>query len=99
MNKLKAKWGIESNWQLAIIFLVFSVTGSLSVYVKAMIFTALGIGSDTSLILMVPLYMFTIIPTYYVLLLIIGAIFGQYRFFLAFEKKSLGRIFIRKKSV
>lgn len=99
MNKLKAKWGIESNWQLAIIFLVFSITGSLSVYVKALIFTAIGIGTDTSLILIVPLYILTIIPTYYVLLLIIGTVFGQYRFFLAFEKKSLGRIFIRKKSV
>jgi ferrochelatase len=45
------------------------------------------------------LYILTIIPTYYVLLLIIGTIFGQYRFFLAFEKKSLGRIFFRRKSV
>lgn len=99
MNKLKAKWGIESNWQLALIFVVFSITGSLTIYVKGIVFTYLGIGSDTSLILMIPLYILTVIPIYYILLLIIGTIFGQFRFFLAFEKKSLGRIFIRRKSV
>ena len=99
MKRLKAKWGIDSNWQLALIFLVFSITGSLSVYVKVLIFNIIGIGSDTSLIIVIPLYLITVIPAYYVILLIVGAIFGQYKFFLAFEKKSLGRLFIRKKTV
>ncbi len=99
MSKLKAKWRIESNWHLALIFLVFSITGSLTVYVKALLFLSLGLGKDTSLLLMIPFYIVTVIPIYYVLLLIVGALFGQYRFFIAFEKKSLGRLFIRKKSV
>lgn len=98
MSRLKEKWGIKSNWHLALIFLVFSITGSLSVYVKTLFFKLIGVGSETSLLIMIPLYIITIIPTYYMLLLLVGSLFGQYRFFLAFEKKSLGRFFIRQKS-
>lgn len=98
MSRLKEKWGIKSNWHLALIFLVFSITGSLSVYVKAILFNLIGVDRETSLLIMIPLYIITIIPTYYVLLLLIGTLLGQYRFFLAFEKKSLGRLFIRRKS-
>lgn len=99
MSKLKAKWGIESNWHLALIFLVFSITGSLTVYVKVLLFLSLGIGDDTSLFFIIPFYIVTVIPIYYILLLMVGTLFGQYRFFIAFAKKSLGRLFIRKKSV
>ena len=30
MEKLKKRWGIDSNFQIAIIFLVFALTGSAS---------------------------------------------------------------------
>lgn len=96
MNKLKAKWGITSNFELIIIFLVFSVTGSLSVVARKMLFEFIGIDKDLSWFLLVPLYIFTIVPTYYVLLLMVGWVFGKFHFFLAFEKKSLGRIFTHK---
>ncbi len=33
MKKLKDRWGISSNWQLIIIFIVFAITGSSSVFV------------------------------------------------------------------
>ncbi|MBN1651398.1 MAG: hypothetical protein JW857_08720 [Bacteroidales bacterium] len=98
MRRLKEKWGIKSNWHLALIFFVFSITGSLSVYVKTTLFQWIGVGADTSLLIMIPLYVVTIVPTYYMLLLLIGTLFGQYHFFLAFEKKSLGRLFIRRKT-
>lgn len=96
MNRLKEKWGIKSNFELIIIFFVFSVTGSLSVYVRSFIFAFLGIGKDFPWYLLVPIYILTIVPTYYILLLAVGWLFGKFQFFLAFEKKSLGRIFIRK---
>jgi len=32
MEKLKEKWGITNNFQLIIIFIVFAITGSSSVY-------------------------------------------------------------------
>lgn len=97
MKKLKEKWGIKSNWHLALIFLIFSITGSLSVVVKTQLFTVLGIGSETPWLVFIPLYIVTIIPIYYAILIVVGSLFGQYRFFLAFEKKSLGRFFIRNK--
>ena len=33
MDKLKQRWGIKSNFQLIVILIVFSITGSASVYV------------------------------------------------------------------
>ena len=33
LNNLKAKWNIQSNFQLVIIFIVFGITGTLSVEV------------------------------------------------------------------
>jgi len=68
----------------------------LSVYARKYLFVLLGIGTDFPLYLKIPVYIVTIVPIYYLLLLIVGALFGQFRFFLAFEKKSLGRFFIRK---
>ena len=31
MEKLKERWGIESNWQIIIIFIVFGITGKENV--------------------------------------------------------------------
>jgi hypothetical protein len=33
MDKLKKRWGIESSFQLIIILVVFSITGSAAVYI------------------------------------------------------------------
>ena len=96
MNKLKERWGVKSNLQLIIIFIVFSITGSLSVWFRNHLFEFLGIGNDFPWYYLVPLYVITIIPIYYLLLLVVGALFGQYPFFLNFEKNSLGRLFRRK---
>jgi ferrochelatase len=98
INKLKARWGIESNIQVIIILLVFSLTGSAAVYVKKIIFTFLGINADTSLWIKVPMYAITIIPAYQLLLLVIGFLFGQFRFFYQFQQKSFSRFKRKNKS-
>lgn len=95
-EKLKQRWGISSNLQIILILIVFSVTGSAAVYVKKIIFDLLGIDTDTSLWVKIPMYILTILPAYQVLLLVFGFIFGQFQFFYNFQKKSFGR-FIRKK--
>ena len=97
-DKLKLRWGIDSNFQIIIILIVFSVTGSAAVYVKKIIFDILGIDADTSLWIKIPMYIITIIPSYQILLLAVGTLFGQFRFFYNFQKKSFGR-FIKKKEV
>ena len=46
MKKLKEKWGITSNFQLLIIFLVFSVTGSLSLWVAKPLLDFIGLDKE-----------------------------------------------------
>ena len=47
MNRLKAKWEIESNAQLIIIFIVFAVTGSTASKIAAPVVHFFGIYSET----------------------------------------------------
>ena len=98
MQKLKQKWNVTSNFQLVIIFIVFAITGSTSVYVAKPFLEYInldrthfgegflgGLGYYTLRILLV-------FPFYQVLLVVIGAIFGQFKFFWNFEKKMLNRL-------
>lgn len=90
MQKLKIRWGITSNFQLTVIFIVFAVTGSTSAYLSKPILKWLGLSKDDiSLWLYYPLYIILIFPVYQVLLVSFGFIFGQFKFFWAFEKKML----------
>tara|TARA_B100001758_G_scaffold247807_1_gene267425 strand:+ start:5446 stop:5748 length:303 start_codon:yes stop_codon:yes gene_type:complete len=92
MKKLKEKWGIESNFQLMIIFIVFSITGSLSLYVSAPILNFVGLEKGTlTPWLYIPLKLILVFPAYQVIILIVGAVFGQFRFFWKLEKKMLYR--------
>ena len=96
-EKLKRRWNIESNFQVVIILIVFTITGSTTVYLKQIIFEWLQITSETPLIIKVPVYVLVILTVYNILLLIVGFIFGQFKFFLEFEKKFFSRILFRKK--
>ena len=46
MKGLKQRWGLTSNWQLAVIFVVFAITGSASAYLSKPFCTWLGIGKE-----------------------------------------------------
>jgi len=91
-KKLKARWHINSNLQFILILVVFSVTGISSVYIKDIVFRYLEINEATSLGLKTILYIVTIVPSYQVLLLFYGAVFGQFQFFLTFQKKSVKKL-------
>jgi hypothetical protein len=43
LNNLKTKWNITSNFQLTIIFIVFGITGSLSVVVSDPLLNIIGL--------------------------------------------------------
>lgn len=88
LKKFKAKWNIESDWQLMVIFVVFSITGSAAMVVRKLVFGWMGITPDTSLWIKIPLYIAILLPAYQVLLLIIGGLLGQFRFFYEFQKKN-----------
>ena len=97
LEKLKKRWNIESNFQLVIILIVFAVTGTSTLYVRKGAFYLLGITADTSLWIKVPLYLLIIIPAYQIMFLIVGTLFGQFKFAWEFEKKIFSRFNFRKK--
>lgn len=88
LKKFKAKWNIESDWQLIVIFVVFSITGSAAMVVRKLVFGWMGITPDTSLWIKIPLYIAILLPAYQLLLLVIGGLLGQFRFFYEFQKKN-----------
>jgi hypothetical protein len=86
-ERLKAKWEIKSNAQLVIIFIVFAITGSASLWVAKPVLVLIGIGDDLNPWIRVPLRILLILPVYQVMLLLIGGLFGQFSFFLNLQKK------------
>ena len=97
LNSLKKKWKIESNFQFLIIMLVFSITGSLTLYIVDPLLLFLNISDDNFSNFQYWFFrIFIVFPTYQVLLIIIGSIFGQFSFFWNFEKKMLSRFKIIK---
>jgi len=97
LEKLKLRWNIKSNFQVIIILTVFAITGSTTVYLKKLIFDLINITPETQLLLKIPLYILVVLIVYNLLLLVVGFVFGQFRFFLEFEKKFFSRILFRKK--
>ena len=93
MKRLKEKWGIKSTFQLIIIFFVFSITGSLALWVAKPLLSLIGVEKNLlSPWIFWPVRILIIFPIYQVLIVIVGAIFGQFRFFWNFEKKMLSRL-------
>ena len=88
-NKLIKIFKVKDFNQLIIIFIVFGITGSLSVvlgkYVLINVFGESFLNNDYYWLLRLIL----IFPIYQVLLIIIGALFGQFRYFWEIEKKIL----------
>ena len=88
-SKLIKLFKVKDFNQLIIIFIVFGITGSLSVvlgkYVLISIFGESFLNNDYYWFLRLIL----IFPIYQVLLIVVGASFGQFRYFWEIEKKIL----------
>jgi hypothetical protein len=99
MEKLKKRWDISSNWQVVMILFVFAITGSSSVYVARPLLEYLGFARVNFSpeffwggISYYAIRILTIFPTYQLLLVTYGWIFGQSKFFWNFEKNMLNRL-------
>ena len=93
MEKLKKRWGIESNIQILLICIVFAINGSFAAWVAKPITGFLGISPENiNPILYWVLRVFLIFPIYQLTLPIVGFAFGQFKFFWDFEKKMLARM-------
>ncbi len=93
MNKLKERWGITSNFQILVILVVFSITGSTSLYVSRPVTKFLGITKENlPPVLYWILFVLVSLIAYQFLLIFFGWLFGQYKFFSGIVKKFLMRI-------
>lgn len=92
MNSFKKRWNINSNWQLAIILVVFAVTGSSSALLAKPITNFIGLTKENVGFFYIPFRILLIFPIYQILLVLIGFLLGQFTFFWAFEKKMLQRL-------
>ena len=87
MKKLKERWGITSNFQILIIFIVFGITGSVSAYISGPLTNIIIGESDFHWLIKLLIRIIVLTPIYQVLLLLFGYIFFQYKFFYNFVKK------------
>lgn len=92
VKKLQTKWGLKNALQVFLVLIVFSCTGTTVLFLKQPIFELVGL-SEMEGWKKTVLYLILIFPLYQVLLLAYAFVFGQFKFFWAFEKRTLGRIF------
>ena len=90
MNRLKEIFRVGSTYQLIIVFIVFGITGSLSLILSEYISSLYNLNN-------ILMSMILILLTYQVLLIIIGTMFGQFQYFWAMEKKIFRRFSVLKK--
>ena len=89
MDKLKKLFRVSSTYQLIVVFIVFGITGSLSLVISAYI-------SDFFNLDNIILSIISVLVIYQVLLIIIGTLFGEFDYFWDMEKKILSRFKFRK---
>ena len=97
IQNLIKKFNAKSKVHLLVIFFVFGLSGSFSLWISSPIMSALDL---KNILNNYPLYIFfrilIIIPIYQLILLVIATLFGEFEYFWKFEKKILKRIKIIK---
>ena len=89
MDKLKKLFRVSSTYQLIVVFIVFGITGSLSLVISAYI-------SDFFNLDNIILSIISVLVIYQVLLIIIGTLFGEFDYFWDMDKKILSRFKFKK---
>ena len=96
LDKLKHRWGINSNLQVLKIFIVFGITGSTAAWISDPICDFFGISTEnlnTVFYWVVRIVLITIV--YKFILIFVAFLFGEFDFFWNFIKKFLSRLGIR----
>ncbi len=96
-KKLERKWILDYRWEMIRVFIVFSITGSSSVFVGKPIMAMIGITKENlNTAVYWTLYIIVGLIFYQILLVFFGWLFGQFKFFWEFEKKMMSRIGFKK---
>ena len=101
VERLKTKWGINSNWDVLAILIVFAISGSSILFVKPLWYSLFNITEDTPTWIRVTVWIAMVFPTYQAFLLIYGFLLGQFKFFWAKEKamyNAVANLFRKKKT-
>lgn len=89
VERLKKRWGLTSNWEFALIFTVFAITGTTTAISKRYFFAWAGIGTEP-LWLYILCYIGYMLIAYQFVLLFFGTLVGRFTFFLGFVKRFTG---------
>ena len=92
LRKLQARWNVGSVAQVVVILIVFACTGTTVVWIAKPVLLWLFEPESVPVWGKIAYYIF-ILPVYNLFLLIFGFVFGQFKFFYAFEKRLLKRLF------
>tara|TARA_B100001996_G_scaffold379643_1_gene365727 strand:+ start:1235 stop:1543 length:309 start_codon:yes stop_codon:yes gene_type:complete len=93
MEKIRSFFGVNSNYQLFIINVVFAVTGTLSLFFADYILKIILINQDTYGITSYwVIRIILVLPIYQVLLIFVGLLFGEFSYFWEMEKKTLKKL-------
>ena len=96
MNTMMRIFKADSPGHLAIIFIVFSITGLGAVYIARPLMELVGITTDNMPGLVYwPLRIVFMLVAYQIMLVTVGTLFGQHAYFWRMEKKILRRFGIR----
>ncbi len=93
MDKLKQRWGLKSNLEVILVFIVFSINGSFAAKIAGPLTHFIGLDYDTTNPwIFWPVRIILVFLVYQTTLPIVGWCFGLYNFFWNFTKKTLSRI-------
>jgi hypothetical protein len=98
MQELKKRWGIESNFSIIVILIVFAITGSSALKIARPFLDFIGFTRNLFTdewhysALYWTVRILIIFPIYQLLLMFFGWICGQFKFFWNLEKKMLTRL-------
>lgn len=96
-KKLEKKWVLTYKWEMIRVFIVFSITGTASIFVGKPIIRLIGITKENlNPVIYWFLYIIIGLIFYQILLVCIGWLFGQFQFFWNFEKKMLRRFGLKR---
>lgn len=93
LEQLKKRWNVRHNWEIAIILIVFTLTGSSTVYLYGFIKTWIGLTPETFWGIKIIAFIFIALPIYNTLLILWGSLLGQGQFFIKFVRHFKERLF------
>jgi hypothetical protein len=85
-ERLKVKWDVKSDRRMVVIFIVFAITGTATLFVRKGVYQAFNIDIDHKTIATIVKWV-SIYFIYQIMLFVIGTIFNERKFFWGFIKK------------